>query len=173
MLAQRQCDLERCVTDSSPEARLAAAGFTLPEVSSPRGSYAPYCAIQVGTSQWVSIAGQVCRRNGVAMAGQCRSDDDLELARHAAEVSVLNALAILRLACDGELARVVQIVRLRGFIRAAPDFTRHAAVLDAASAVMRAAFPGQPLPARSALGVASLPDRAWTEIEVDAIVMTA
>jgi len=156
----------------TPEARLAAAGFTLPELPSPRGSYAPYCTVQVGGTQWVSIAGQVCRRNGVAMAGQCRSDDDLAAAREAAEVSALNALAVLRRACDGELSRVVQIVRLRGFIRAVPEFTRHPAVLDAASAVLHVAFPDQALPARSALGVASLPDQAWTEIEIDAVVAT-
>jgi enamine deaminase RidA (YjgF/YER057c/UK114 family) len=157
----------------TPESRLARAGFQLNKVSTPRGSYAPFCAVQVGSSQWVSIAGQVCRRDGVAMVGQCRSEADLEPARRAAEVSMLNALAALRLACNGELSSVIQIVRLRGFIRAAPEFTRHAAVLDAASAVLRTAFPDQPLPARSALGVASLPDCAWTEIEIDAIVATA
>ncbi|RZT42132.1 RidA family protein [Cupriavidus agavae] len=161
------------MTASTPEARLAAAGFILPEVSRPQGSYAPYCAVQVDGSRWVSIAGQVCRRQGIAMAGQCQSDDDLEPARRAAEVSMLNALAALRGACDGQLSRVVQLVRLRGFIRAAPEFTRHPAVLDAASAVLRTAFPDQPLPARSALGVASLPDLAWTEIEIDAVVANA
>lgn len=158
------------MTTNTPEARLAAAGFQLPAVSTPRGNYAPFCAIPVGNSQWVSIAGQVCRQDGVAMAGQCRTEDDLEPARRAAEVSMLNALAALRLACGGELSRVTQVVRLRGFVRAAPEFTRHPAVLDAASAVLRVAFPDQPLPARSALGVSSLPDSAWTEIEVDAIV---
>ncbi|KAI3590768.1 RidA superfamily protein [Cupriavidus sp. U2] len=154
----------------TPEARLAAMGLVLPEVSAPRGHYAPYCAVPVGGAQWVSISGQVCRRHGVAMAGLCRTDDDLIPAREAAQVSMLNALAALRLACGGELSRVVQVVRLRGFIRAADTFTRHPAVLDAASAVLRVAFPDQPLPARSALGVASLPDCAWTEIEVEAIV---
>jgi len=158
---------------NTPEARLAAAGFTLPEVSTPRGNYAPYCVVQAGTSQWVSIAGQVCRQQGVAMAGQCVGDDDVEPARRAAEVSMLNTLAALRQACGGELSRVIQIVRLRGFIRAAPDFAQHPAVLDAASAVLRVAFPDQPLPARSALGVSSLPDRAWTEIEIDAMVTMA
>ncbi|MNL05880.1 Endoribonuclease L-PSP [compost metagenome] len=106
------------------------------------------------------------------MAGQCQSEADVEPARRAAEVSMLNALAALRVAADGELSRVIQIVRLRGFIRAAPDFTHHPAVLDAASAVLRTAFPDQALPARSALGVTSLPDGAWTEIEIDAVVMT-
>ncbi len=157
----------------TPESRLAEAGLRLPEVSTPRGHYAPFCAIPFGAMQWVSIAGQVCRRDGVAMAGQCRTDDDLAPARHAAEVSMLNALAALRQACDGDLSRVRQVVRLRGFVRAAPTFTRHPAVLDAASAVLRVAFPDQPLPARSALGVASLPDCAWTEIEVDALVSAA
>lgn len=158
------------MTIDAPEVRLAAAGFTLPEVSTPRGNYAPYSVVRMGTTQWVSIAGQVCRQSGIAMSGQCRDDDDVEPACRAAEVSMLNALAALRLACDGDLSRVIQVVRLRGFIRAAPDFARHPAVLDAASAVLRAAFPDQPLPARSALGVSSLPDRAWTEIEIDALV---
>lgn len=159
------------MTAASPEALLGAAGFTLPEVSRPRGSYAPYCIVDTDASRWVSIAGQVCRRQGVAMAGQCRGQADVEPARRAAEVSMLNALAALRMACDDDLSNVIQIVRVRGFIRAAPDFGHHPAVLDAASAILRIAFPEQPLPARSALGVASLPDGAWIEIEIDAVVM--
>ncbi|PLQ00974.1 RidA family protein [Cupriavidus pauculus] len=157
----------------TPESRLAAVGLALPQVSAPQGHYAPFCAVPVGDAQWVSISGQVCRRSGVAMVGQCRTDQDLMPARQAAEVSMLNALAALQLACGGELSRVIQVVRLRGFIRAAEPFTRHPAVLDAASAVLRVAFPDQPLPARSALGVASLPDCAWIEIEVEAIVANA
>lgn len=162
------------VRPESPESRLAAVGLALPPVSAPRGHYAPFCAIPAGAdAQWVSISGQVCRRDGVAMAGECRTDDDVPAACQAVEVAVLNALAALRQACDGDLSRVIQVVRLRGFIRAAPSFTRHPAVLDAASAVLRVAFPHQPLPARSALGVASLPDCAWTEIEIDALVARA
>lgn len=157
----------------TPESRLATAGLRLPEVSAPQGHYAPFCMVPLGAVQWVSISGQVCRRAGVAMAGQCRTEDDLPAARQAAEVSMLNALAALRLACGGDLSRVRQVARLRGFVRAAPDFTRHPAVLDAASAVLRVAFPEQPLPARSAVGVASLPDCAWTEIELDAFVSLA
>lgn len=158
---------------ASPESRLASAGLVLPQVSAPQGNYAPFCTMPFGDARWVSISGQVCRRAGVAMAGQCRTDDDLAPARQAAEVSMLNALAALRLACGGDLSRVIQVVRLRGFVRATESFTRHPAVLDAASAVLRVAFPDQPLPARSALGVASLPDCAWTEIEVEAIVAKA
>lgn len=157
----------------SPEARLAQAGRVLPDVSKPQGHYAPSCAMPIGALQAVSISGQVCRREGVAMAGQCRDEADLPAAREAAEISMLNALAALRQACTGDLSRVRQVVRLRGFIRAAPEFTRHAAVLDAASAVLRMAFPEQPLPARSAVGVASLPDCAWIEIEIDALVTAA
>lgn len=154
----------------SPEQRLADAHFALPEAPTPRGHYAPACAVKPERLQWVSVAGQVSRRDGVAFAGQCRTDDDIEPARRAAEIAICNALASLRTACDGQLDRVVQIVRLRGFIRAAPEFTRHAAVLDAASAILATAFPGQPLPARTALGVSSLPDQTWIEVEIDAFV---
>nr|WP_315591987.1 RidA family protein [uncultured Cupriavidus sp.] len=154
----------------TPEQRLAASQFALPDPPTPRGNYAPVCTVAVGGLQWVSVAGQVSRQNGVAMSGQCRTDDDIEPAQRAAEVAMCNALAALRLACGGHLERVTQIVRLRGFIRAAPEFARHATVLDAASHVLHQAFPEQALPARSALGVASLPDQAWIEVEIDAFV---
>ncbi|MGO4303403.1 RidA family protein [Cupriavidus sp. RAF12] len=161
------------MTKETPEQRLAAAQFALPPAPTPRGDYAPYCAITPGGLQWVSVAGQVSRQDGVPMSGQCRTDDDIAPAGRAAEVAMRNALAALQAACGGHLDRVAQIVRLRGFIRAAPEFTRHAAVLDAASAVLRTAFPTQPLPARSALGVSSLPDQTWIEIEIDALVASA
>lgn len=157
-------------TASSPEQRLAAAQFDLPVPPTPRGRYAPACAITPVNLQWVSVAGQVCRRDGVAMAGECRNDNDIAPAQRAAEVAMGNALAALRQACHGQLDRVVQIVRLRGYIRSAPTFMRHAAVLDAASDVLRLAFPDHALPARTAIGVSSLPDQAWIEIEIDAFV---
>jgi len=46
-------------------------------------------------------------------------------------------------------------------------------VLDAASDVLSIAFPQHALPARSALGVASLPDGVWVELEIDAVVESA
>lgn len=151
-------------------ARLQAAGHPLPAPPQPRGLYAPACRMPLGAGHaWVHVAGQTCRVEGVALAGQCRGDADLAPAARAAEVAVLNALAALHAAAGG-LAQVQHIVRLRGYVRAVPDFGRHAAVLDGASRVLALAFPDQPPPARTAVGVASLPDAAWIEIELEALV---
>ncbi|CAN7423343.1 RidA family protein [Acidovorax sp. LjRoot66] len=154
---------------TTPEERLAAAGLVLPPAPQPRGSYAPCHVHEVAGQCWVAVSGQTSRIAGQALAGICASDADLQPARHAATVAMLNALAALRTACGGELARVQHVVRLRGFVRSAPDFGAHPRVLDAASDVLAIAFPHLALPARSALGVASLPDGVWVELEIDAL----
>ncbi|AGW94851.1 MULTISPECIES: RidA family protein [Cupriavidus] len=148
----------------TPEARLVAAGFVLPPAPLPRGSYAPACVVDGR----VSLSGQTPRRDGIAMAGCCVTENDIAAASRAAEVAMLNALAALRAAAGGQLAGVRQVTRLRGFIRAHEDFTRLSLVLDAASSVLARAFPAQAFPARTAVGVASLPDGAWIEIELEA-----
>lgn len=158
------------MTAGSPAERLATAGHRLPAPPVPRGLYAPSCRVPLGDGRaWVHVSGQTCRIDGTAMAGQCRGDADVAPAARAAEVALLNALAALDAAAGG-LAHVVQVVRLRGFVRATPDFTRHAAVLDGASRLLALAFVEPPPPARSAVGVASLPDAAWVEIELEAVV---
>jgi enamine deaminase RidA (YjgF/YER057c/UK114 family) len=106
---------------------------------------------------------------GVAQAGICRTEGDIDEAAAAAQVAMLNALAALSVAAQG-LANVLQVVRVRGFIRSTPDFGRHGPVLDGASRILVTAFPDQRPPARSAVGVADLPDHAWVEIELEAVV---
>ncbi|WP_420992304.1 RidA family protein [Cupriavidus sp. 30B13] len=148
----------------TPEQRLAAAGHALPPAPAPRGAYAPFSA----AGEWVAVSGQTSRRDGTALAGICRADADVAPARQAAQAAMLNALAALRAACGGALENVAQVTRVRGFIRSGADFARHTAVLDAASDLLALAFPGHPLPARTAVGAASLPDQTWIEIELDA-----
>ncbi len=160
----------------SPEERLLQRGFTLPAAPSPRGHYAPYCDLPMAslvpnaTGQLVFVSGQTCRVDGQAIRGISETLDTLEDARHAARVAMLNSLAALRAACGGALPPLCQVVRLRGFIRSGTDFTGHTVVLDAASELLHIAFPQQPLPSRTAVGVCSLPDQAWIEIELDVLI---
>ncbi len=157
---------------TSPEQRLAAAGLPLPPAPQPRGSYAPCHVHDAAPGQrWVAVSGQTSRIDGKPLAGLCEADADLEPARHAARVAMLNALAALRTACGGGgLAQVQHVVRLHGFVRSGAGFGAHPRVLDAASEVLAIAFPQHALPARSAVGVASLPDGVWVELEIDAVL---
>jgi len=158
------------MTAITPEKRLETSGLILPPPPRPKGHYAPYAIAAAGAFVQVSISGQTCRIDGVAMQGICQESDDLERPRLAAQVAMLNALAALRVACDGQLNRVQTITRLRGFIRSHSSFGAHTAVLNAASDVLAKAWPDLPLPARTAVGVSSLPDGALIELELEVLI---
>jgi len=65
----------------------------------------------------------------------------------------------------GDLDLVERVLFLRGFLNAAPDYCHHSVVLDAVSAALRTAFGESGGHARSAVGVAELPNDYPVEIE--------
>lgn len=154
---------------STPEDRLSAAGHTLPAPPQPRGNYAPF-HLHTGPagSQHLSLSGQTSRIDGIAVRGSCSGEASVEPARAAARVAMLNLLAALALAAGGKLPERLRITRVRGFVRSTADFTSHTRVLDAASDLLRIAWPDTPLPSRTVVGVVSLPDGAYIEVELDA-----
>lgn len=85
-------------------------------------------------------------------------------------LAMLNVLAAVAAACGGMLPTCLDVCRVRGFIRSTAEFTAHTAVLDAASDILRTAWPDAISPARTAVGVASLPDGAFIEIEMEAVL---
>lgn len=160
----------RTVSATHPDERLRSVGLVLPAAPTPKGNYASTCVVPLGGDRhWVHVSGQTCRINGRALAGRCRDDSDILEAAHAAEVAALNALSALASAAGG-LSNVEQIVRVRGYVNADPGFGQHGVVLDGASNVLGVAFDGHSPPARTAVGVSSLPDDAWVEIELEAMV---
>lgn len=156
---------------TTPQQRLQQAGYRLPPVPQPRGHYAPFHAsLLADGSQHLTLSGQTCRIDGVAVAGICAPGEPLEPMRAAAEIAMLNLLAAVAAACGGVLPQRLEVSRLRGFLRSTPDFTAHSAVLDAASNILHTAWPDAVRPARTVVGVASLPDGAFIEIELDAVL---
>jgi enamine deaminase RidA (YjgF/YER057c/UK114 family) len=156
---------------TTPEQRLAAAGYSLPSPPQPRGAYAPFhLRVMSPGSRVLTVSGQTCRIDGVAISGCCTPGDSLEPARAAAKVAMLNVLAAVAAACGGALPTWLDVCRVRGFIRSTADFEAHTAVLDAASDILSTAWPEVASPARTAVGVASLPDGAFIEIELDAVL---
>jgi enamine deaminase RidA (YjgF/YER057c/UK114 family) len=61
---------------------------------------------------------------------------------------------------------VGRVVRLGVYVAAAPDFTDHAKVADAASELFRDVFGEETVSSRLVLGVASLPLGSPVELEV-------
>jgi len=149
---------------SDVEDRLAAAGVTLPTPNAPVANYVPF--VRVGNL--LHISGQVSLDAAGGIRGTVGVDVDLETAQKAARLCGLSLLAQMKAACDGDLDRVVRIVKLGGFVQAGPDFVQIPQVVNGCSDVMVEAFGDAGRHARSAVGVYKLP--MGFAVEVDAVV---
>jgi len=116
----------------------------------------------------VHISGQVSTDAGGGIRGVVGDDVDLEIAKAAARLCGINLLAQMKAACDGDLSRVVRVVKLGGFVQAGPNFFDIPQVVNGASDLMVAAFEDAGKHARSAVGVYRLPLNF--AVEVDAVV---
>jgi enamine deaminase RidA (YjgF/YER057c/UK114 family) len=144
--------------------RLTELGITLPQPSVPVASYVPF----VVTGNLVFISGQLPMDNGqVAVTGRVGAEVDIAAAQKAARFCGLNILAQLKIACGGDLDRVVRCVKLGGFVSSAPDFYDQPKVVNGASELMEQVFGDVGKHARFAVGVGNLPRNA--AVEVDAV----
>jgi enamine deaminase RidA (YjgF/YER057c/UK114 family) len=146
---------------SSPLARLAELGITLPPVAAPVAAYIP--AKRSGS--FVFTSGQVPIVDGaLARTGKVGAEVSAEDAAGLARVAALNALAAVHDLVG--LDAVVGVLKLVGYVASAPDFTGQPAVVNGASVLLGEVFGDAGAHARSAIGVASLPLDAPVEIEL-------
>jgi enamine deaminase RidA (YjgF/YER057c/UK114 family) len=149
---------------SQVEERLAGLGITLPQPNPPVANYVPF----VRAGAMVHISGQVSIDAGGGIRGVVGEDVDIEAAKGAARLCGINLLAQIKAACDGDLDRVVRVVKLGGFVQAGPGFFEIPQVVNGCSDMMVAAFGDAGKHARSAVGVYRLPMNF--AVEVDAVV---
>lgn len=146
------------------EKALAQQGIILPATTAPAANYVP--ARRLGNQ--IYISGQVPSANGKDLFnGKLGSDFTVEEGQAAARLCAINILAQLKQALDGDLDRVVGVIRLGGFVNAEPDFQDHPKVINGASDLMVAVFGEAGRHARAAVGCYSLPRNV--PVEVDAI----
>jgi enamine deaminase RidA (YjgF/YER057c/UK114 family) len=143
------------------EAKLADLGIVLPSPMQPIANYVPF----VVAGDLVVISGQLPAIDGkVAWTGKVGGAVSIEEAAKACRQSFINLLVHLK-AATGDLDRVVQVVRLGGFIAAGPEFTQHAAAMNGASNLAVEVFGDRGRHARTTIGVPSLPLDASVEVE--------
>ena len=145
-------------------ARLAELGVVLPEPAVAVANYVPY----VKTGDLLHISGQLSNDASGGVKGTVGVDVTSEEAQAAARLCAINLIAQISKALDGDLERVVRIVKLGGFVQAGPDFTAIPAVINGCSDLMVEVFGDAGKHARSAVGVYKLP--LGFAVEVDAIV---
>ncbi|MFT4150054.1 MAG: RidA family protein [Paracoccaceae bacterium] len=145
------------------ESRLAELGVTLPEPPVPVANYVPF----VVSGNLVHVSGQISAGPQGPIKGRLGADMDVEAGAAAARTCAINLLAQLRRACDGDLSRLVRVVKLGGFVNSTPDFTDQPKVINGASDFLVAALGDAGKHARSAVSAASLP--LGVAVEIDGI----
>ena len=152
---------------SKVEERLKAMGIELPQPVAPVANYVPF----VRSGNLVHISGQISLDASGGIKGTVGVDVDLETAQKAARICGVNLLAQMKAACDGDLDRVVRVVKLGGFVQAGPDFIDIPKVVNGCSDLMVEVLGDAGRHARSAVGVYKLP--LGFAVEVDAVVEIA
>ena len=144
------------------EAKLAELGITLPKPMAPIATYVPF----VVSGRLVVVSGQLPAVDGrVVFTGKLGGEMSVEQGQQAARRCFINVVAQLKVAAEGDLDRVRQVVRLGGFIASTPDFAQQAQVMNGASDLAVALFGEAGRHARTTIGVAALPLDAAVEVE--------
>ena len=148
------------------ESRLAELGLALPSPPSPMGNYRP--AKLIGGT--VMTSGQTARINGVRRyVGQVGAQVSEQDGYLSARDSALNCLACIKWLV-GDLDKVVEIVKVTGYVNCVPEFANQPAVINGASDLFENLFGEAGAHARVAVGVNALPGNASVEIDVLALV---
>ena len=146
---------------STIDSRLSELGLELPEPVAPVANYVPF--VQSGNQ--VFISGQISMGPNGLVTGRLGDSMRIEDGQAAARLCAINLIAQLRVACGGDLSRLVRVVKLGGFVCATPDFTDIPKVINGGSDLMVAVFGDAGRHARSAVACPSLPLGAAVEID--------
>lgn len=118
-------------------------------------------------SDLVYLSGQTCARDGqMLFQGRVGEDITVEEGYQAARVCMENLFAALKMSVNGDWSRVLECIRLTGYVNSQAPFAKTPAVMNGASDLVVEIMgeeAGQH--ARSAVGVSALPGNAAVEVE--------
>lgn len=146
---------------SAIESHLATMGITLPDAPAPAANYVPY----VVTGNTVYVSGQISQGPDGLLTGKLGAEVSIEAGAAAAKTCAISLLSQLKAACEGDIDRLVRVVKLVGFVNSTADFTDQPKVINGASDFLVEALGDKGRHARSAVSAASLPLGVTVEIE--------
>ena len=142
--------------------KLRSSNIVLPKAPKPVGAYVAYKKM----GNLVFISGQVSYKiNGALIKGKVGSDLTLEQGQEAAHTCAINILSQINSACDGNLDKVKNCIKINGFVNSDDSFIDQPKVINSASELMVKIFGEKGKHARAAVSVNSLPLGAAVEIE--------
>jgi len=153
---------DAAIPAGDPEAKLKELGITLPEPAAPIANYVNV----VRTGNLLFLAGKgPLQKDGKDVVGRLGKDMSVDEGYQAARSVAIAHLAVLKHEL-GDLKRVRRIVKVLGMVNSDPAFTQQPAVINGYSDLMVAVFGERGKHARSAVGMATLPNGIPVEVEV-------
>jgi len=150
----------------SAEQRLAELGIALPPPPAPAANYVPW---RIGGGL-LFLSGVGPRRpDGSSITGVLGAGVSVQQGYEAARLCGLNLLANTRAAL-GSLDRVETVLKVLGMVRATPEFGEQPEVINGCTDLFVQVFGDAGRPARSAVGMGSLPRGIAVEIEAVVLV---
>lgn len=141
---------------------LLEEGITLPPAPKPLAAYVGF----VRQNNLIFVSGQLPMQNGeLQQTGLLGAGVTTEQGAAAAKLCAINILAQVNAACEGDLERIQQCIRLGGFVASTADYYEHPQVINGASEFIARVLGDRGIHARAAVGVAALPLNASVEIE--------
>jgi enamine deaminase RidA (YjgF/YER057c/UK114 family) len=146
----------------SADKKLTELGITLPTPTTPRANFVT--SVQTGNLLYLAGHGPI-RDGSVPVVGQLGAELNADEGYRVARSVGINLLATARAAL-GSLDRVVRVVKVLGMVNSAPKFTEQPKVINGFSDLMVEVFGDAGRHARSAVGMAQLPNGMPVEIEM-------
>jgi len=144
------------------DALLKSKGIILPEIGTPVANYVH--TVRTGNHVYTSGKGPK-NKEGVTIIGKLGSDMTIEEGAKAAWWAGLQQLAALKEEL-GDLNKVKRIIKVLGMVNCTPDFKDQSKVINGFSDLMVDVFGEAGQHARSAVGMAALPNGMAVEIEM-------
>ncbi|KAF1084396.1 putative aminoacrylate peracid reductase RutC [Sporotomaculum syntrophicum] len=144
------------------ENKLQELGIVIPEINKPLAAYVPGRL----AGDFIYVSGQLPIKAGeIIYAGRVGAELNLAEGQEAARLAAINCLAVLHDTLQ-DWSRLVQIVKITGYVQSGQDFYEQAKVINGASELLEQVFGERGKHARAALGVAALPLNAACEVEM-------
>jgi enamine deaminase RidA (YjgF/YER057c/UK114 family) len=138
--------------------------ISIPDAPDPVGAYVAFKII----NNIVYISGQLpIDENGKMIKGKIGKDLNIEDGQKAARLCVINILAQIKKATNGDIEKVKNCIKITGFVNSSDDFIDQPKIINPASEILSAIFGEKGKHARAAVSTNSLPLGA--AVEIDAI----
>ena len=148
----------------SIEDNLKKLNITVPNAPDPVGAYVAFKKI----NNLLFISGQLpIDNNGNLLKGKIGDNLSLEDGQKASKLCVINILAQVKKALNGDLSKVKNCVKITGFVNSTDDFKDQPKVINPASETLSTVFGEKGKHTRAAISANSLPLGA--AVEIDAI----